>query len=169
MTTHAARIANLYQRYASELVAFLSRRVASRELATELVQELFARLLSRDDLMSGVEHERGYLFSSVRHLATEATRSPQWRECPQLPDAADEDGAPSPETLMADRQTIERLVKAVGRLPPRCREVFVLHKFENMSYAEVARRLGISVGSVEKHMVRALSVCRAEIGRPIRR
>lgn len=169
MTTHAARIADLYQRYFPELVMFLTRRVASRELATDLVQELFVRLLARDDLVAGVEHERGYLYSSVRHLATEASRSPRWREC--TPDPHIESGmeqALPPEAVIEDRQTIARLVKVVGRLPPRCREVFVLHKFENLSYAEVAERLGISVGSVEKHMIRALGVCRAEIDRAIR-
>lgn len=170
MTIHASRIADLYQRHFAELVAFLSRRVASRDLATDLVQELFVRLLARKDLVAGVEHERGYLFRSVRHLATEAGRSPRWRECAPDPDAEPfPDEVPPPETLLEDRQTIDRLVKVVGRLPPRCREVFILHKFDNLSYVEVAKRLGISVGSVEKHMTRALGTCRAEIGRPTRR
>jgi RNA polymerase sigma factor (sigma-70 family) len=169
MTTHTARIADLYQRHFTELVAFLSRRVASRELATDLVQELFVRLLSRDDLVAGVEHDRGYLYSSVRHLATEATRSPRWRECAAEPDLESEpEEAPPPDALIEDRQTIARLVKVVGRLPPRCREVFILHKFEHLSYAEVAERMGISVGSVEKHMSRALGTCRAEIERATR-
>jgi RNA polymerase sigma factor (sigma-70 family) len=166
MTTHTARVADLYQRHFAELVTFLSRRVTSRELATDLVQELFVRLLSRSDLVAGVEHERGYLYRSVRHLATEATRSPRWRECAVDPQAEPEpEEVPPPESVIEDRQTIARLLKVVGRLPPRCREVFILHKFEHLSYAEVAERMGISVGSVEKHMARALGTCRTEIDR----
>lgn len=169
MTTNATRIASLYERHFAELVAFLTRRVASRELATDLVQELFVRLLSRSDLVNGVEHERGYLYKSVRHMATEATRSPRWRECAAEPLVVSEpELAPPPEATIEDRQTIARLVKVVGRLPPRCREVFILHKFEHLSYAEVAERMGISVGAVEKHMTRALGVCRAEIDRSAR-
>lgn len=171
MSQHTARIASLYQRHFAELVAFLSHRVASRELATDLVQELFVRLLARRDLVDGVQHERGYLFKSVRHLATEATRLPRWREgAEESGDDAGEDIAEcdnrQPEAVVADRQTIARLLKVVGRLPPRCREAFVLHKFEHLSYAEVAARMGISQGAVEKHVARALSVCRDEIGRP---
>lgn len=166
MFAHNTRIAGLYQRHFAELVAFLSRRVASRELATDLVQELFLRLLSRSDLVAGVEHERGYLYRSVRHLASEATRSPRWRDCAiQAPEGPDMEDVPPPESVLEDRQTIARLIKVVGRLPPRCREVFILHKFEHLSYAEVAERMGISVGSVEKHMARALATCRAEIDR----
>lgn len=163
---NTSRVAVLYRRHFAELVSFLSRRVASRELATDLVQELFVRLLSRGDLVARVEHERGYLYKSVRHLATEATRSPRWREASAEPQVEPEPALmPPPEAAIADRQTIARLVKVVGHLPPRCREVFILHKFEHLSYAEVAERMGITVGSVERHMAKALSVCRAEIDR----
>ncbi|HTY04451.1 MAG TPA: sigma-70 family RNA polymerase sigma factor [Rhodocyclaceae bacterium] len=164
MFAHKARVADLYQRYFTELVAFLSRRVASRELATDLVQDLFVRLLARDDLVAAVAHDRGYLYSSVRHLAAEARRSPRWREHASDPRVEMEsEEAPPPEALIEDRQTIARLAKVVGRLPPRCREAFILHKFEHLSYKEVAAQMGISVGSVERHMARALGSCRAEI------
>lgn len=166
MPTHERRIAELYRRYFAELVAFLSRRVASRELAADLVQELFTRLLAREGSLSAVDHPRGFLYSSVRHLAVEAKRSPRWREGGTESELDAPGGeAPPPEAHLEDRQTLDGLVKVVGRLPPRCREAFILHKFENLSYAEVARRLGISVSSVEKHMMRALDACRAEIDR----
>lgn len=163
MFAHKNRIADLYRRHFSELVGFLSRRVASRELAADLVQELFVRLLAKDGSVAAVAHDRGFLYSSVRHLAVEAKRSPRWREAPPDCDETPSAEPPPPDAIVEDRQTIARLVKVVGCLPPRCREAFILHKFENLSYAEVAARLGISVSSVEKHMMRALDACRAEI------
>jgi RNA polymerase sigma factor (sigma-70 family) len=164
MFAHKTRIAELYRRHFSELVAFLSRRVASRDLAADLVQELFVRLLARDGSLAAVAHDRGFLYTSVRHLAVEAQRSPHWRDSAPDPGSVLPAGvAPSPDAFLEDRQTVTRLLKVVSRLPPRCREAFILHKFENLSYAEVAARMGISVGSVEKHMVRALGTCRAEV------
>ena len=166
MISHESRIAELYRRHFSELVSFLARRVASRELAADLVQELFLRLLSRHGAMAAVDHDRGYLFSSVRHLAVEARRSGRWREASdEAIDAGGFEAVLSPEYQMEDKQTVERLIKVVSRLPPRCRQVFLLHKIENLSYGEVASTLGISVSSVEKHMMRALEACRMELDR----
>ena len=44
----------------------------------------------------------------------------------------------------------------LGELPERTRVVFLLHRFEELKYAEIARRLEISVSSVEKHMMEAM-------------
>lgn len=66
-----------------------------------------------------------------------------------------------PERKADDKQTLARLLNVVTCLPPRCREAFVLHKFDGLTYVEVAERMGISVGQVEKHMMRALDTCRA--------
>ena len=66
------------------------------------------------------------------------------------------DDAPSPETVAAGRQRLAKLVEALDCLPAKTRTVFRLHKFDGLSHAEVAQRLGISRSSVEKHMIDAL-------------
>lgn len=167
MPAHKNRIAGLYFRYFDELVAFLSRRVASRELAADLVQEFFVRLLAREGSVATIRHDRGFLYSSARHLASEARRSPRWRDAapPGCEILAVAEPIPPPEATLAGRQDIDLLAATIAMLPARCREVFVLHRFEDLSYDEVAARLGISVSSVEKHMMRALGACRAAIDR----
>lgn len=60
-----------------------------------------------------------------------------------------------PETICSDRQWLMRVADSIQDLPPRCREVFLLHRVEGLPQAEVASVLGISVSAVEKHMVRA--------------
>jgi RNA polymerase sigma-70 factor (ECF subfamily) len=54
------------------------------------------------------------------------------------------------------RQELRRLAAAIDTLPPRCREVFLLVRFENLSNGEAAIRLGISRNMVEKHLIKAL-------------
>lgn len=160
MSVHRSRIAELYRSHFDDLVGFLTRRVASRELAADLVQELFLRLLSRDGSVAAIRHDRGFLFRSARHLAVEVRRTPRWRDVPQEPLPEPTALVPSPEVSLADRQTVDRLAVVIERLPPRCREAFVLHKFEHLTYPQVAKHLGISVSAVEKHMARALDACR---------
>lgn len=164
MPTHRDRIARLYRQHCAELVRFLSRRLACRDQAADLVHELFARLLARESSVAGIRHDRGFLFGSARFLAAEARRSPRWRESGAGIEAPDEEpGAPDPETLLAHREQATRLLHAISRLPPRCREAFILHRFDGLSYPEVAERLGISASAVEKHMMHALDICRAAL------
>jgi len=55
------------------------------------------------------------------------------------------------------------LCDAIEALPPRCRQVFLLHRVEGMRHAEVAQTLGISRSMVEKHMINAYSSLHAEL------
>lgn len=58
-------------------------------------------------------------------------------------------------------QTVDALLAAIGELPLRCREAFILHKFDGLSQAEVARQMGISVTMVERHIKLGMQACRA--------
>lgn len=167
MPTHKARVASLYRQHFSELLRFLAKRVASPQLANDLVQELFLRLLSRNGSTQTIRHDRGFLYQSARNLAAEALRSPRWRDTPlaDLPDDGMIHAGPLPETIVQDKQAAARLLKIVSDLPPRCREAFILHKFDGLSYPEVAAHLDISVSTVEKHLMRALSACRTGLDR----
>lgn len=167
MPNHKFKIADLYRRHFGELVRFLSKRLACRELAADMAQELFARLLAKDGSVAALQDHRAYLFASARHLAAETRRSPKWRESAddamQLGYSCEEREADSPELELCGKQSVEVLLQAVAKLPPRCREAFILHKFDGLSYSEVAERMDISAGAVEKHMVRALAECRARL------
>jgi RNA polymerase sigma-70 factor (ECF subfamily) len=55
---------------------------------------------------------------------------------------------------------LRTLAQAIESLPPRCRDVFVLHKIHEWPQAQVAAHLGISIKTVEKHMRTALACCR---------
>lgn len=163
MSDQHGPVAALYLEHYGELSRFLTRHVGCRELAADLLHELFLRLLARDEPIN-IRHQRGYLFRSARNLATEAAGSPRWRDSEGILNPSDREECQderSPERLMSDKQTLAHLLNVVLRLPPRCRDAFILNKFDGLTYAEVAERMGISVGQVEKHLVRALAVCRA--------
>ena len=63
---------------------------------------------------------------------------------------------PGPEEITAGRERLDCLRAAIQELPERTRQIFVLHRLEELTYDQVADRLGISESSVQKHLAKAL-------------
>ena len=76
---------------------------------------------------------------------------------------------PSQEMVLQGREELAAVEAAACALPPRCREVFFFSRFEGMSNAAVAQRLGISVSMVEQHIVKAMWEIRQNVKRPVAR
>lgn len=69
-------------------------------------------------------------------------------------------GTPDHRSVAPDNARIRHAEKAIARLPELTREVFILHRFEDLSYERVARRLGIDVKEVEAHIAATLIAVR---------
>jgi RNA polymerase sigma-70 factor (ECF subfamily) len=68
-----------------------------------------------------------------------------------------------------DAEVLRRLERAMRTVPRRTREVFLAHRLNDMSYAEIGQRTGLSVREVERHMVRAIiAIDRSLNGPPLR-
>jgi RNA polymerase sigma-70 factor (ECF subfamily) len=69
------------------------------------------------------------------------------------------DDAPGPEAELLARDDLKRLGEAIAALPPQQRKVFIMRKVQDLNIPTIADRLGLSVSTVEKHLVRALRAC----------
>jgi len=148
-------------------MGFFMRRAASRTDAEEMVQDLFVRLLGRADLLT-LDNVDGYVFEAAANIACDRGRYEQARGSGRHVDIdrfAHQSDEPGAERIVAGRQTLSRTLAALDSLKPRARTIVILRRFENLTYAQIAERLGISVSAVEKHMVRAMSVLRHDLGK----
>jgi len=122
----------------------------------DLMQEAFLRLqvYCQDHV---VRHEEAFLVTTVLNLSAEQARRAKRSNVV----AADVDlhnvidPTPTADDVLAGQQRLRRLELGMRRLPPRSREVFLLHRSEGLSYLEIASQLSISVSMVEKHIARA--------------
>lgn len=134
---------------------FVRSRVANRHDAEDVIQDAYVRVL-RYSAEHVVESEERLLFSTARNLAVDSRRRRKVREknvadCAVL---APEDSPASDEVIHA-RQRLMQVEAAIAALPPRCREVFLMHRIDGLTYVQIARSIGISVSAVEKHIARA--------------
>ncbi len=163
------RLEELFVSGNDALVRHLRTRVGSVEDAEDMVQEGYLRLLAQARRGRGaIANLRAYLGRSLHHLVSDHFRR-QGRERASLQQpqtlslAASAEPPADPERTLETRQQLERIRRAINRLPPRCRQAFILHRFHGLGYSAVAARLGVSVSSVEKYVMQALDACRREV------
>ena len=154
-----------FAEHRSALLRFLQRRLGNAALAEDLTQETWLRAAHAQGA-AAIDNPRGYLFSIASNLALDHQRHVGHRV--ELQAAAEvveavADRRPSPENVVLYRSEFARLLRVVDQLSPRCREVFVLGKFEGLSLAEIGQRLDISRNTVVTHMVNALTAIEREM------
>ena len=108
--------------------------------------------------VAGSEQNRGYCFiltknASLNYLEKENRHPTLSSE--QLPEVSGQ--ADSPEDTLISEELFARYVKALDRLPERCREVFIRLREEKQSYAQVAEELNISTKTVDAQLQKALT------------
>ncbi len=139
---------------------YFRRRVKSASEADELSQEVIARILRRAE-QGPIENVEGYVFHAAANLLRERGRQASLRDSAQIveiaPGLIDSDEVKTPERILLGKDALRGLVDKLNELPERTRTVFILCRFEEMKGPEIARRLGISVSAVEKHMMRAMA------------
>ena len=146
----------LYRNQAPLLRRRLRARVKSHEEANDLVQDAFARLLGTRSLAL-VRDPGAFLNRIVRNLLIDRSRRLVYRS-QHVPIGLGEDIAVPPDQGQAIEveQMRKRYRELIASLPPRTREVFVLHRVDGHSYTQIAQRLDISVRTVEWHVAQAI-------------
>lgn len=147
------------------LLRYVRRRGASREDAEDVIQEAYLRLL-RYSAQHEVESEERLLATAAKNLALDSIRRRRARDKTAIEYAviaATAQNWPTPDEEIYSQQRLDSLEDALAMLPERCREIFLLHRIDNLTYGEIALRFGISASAVEKHIARACLLIDATI------
>lgn len=159
-------IAALYEAEHSRLKQMLMRRGLSAQSAADVVQDAFLKLL-RSNPTADVRDLSSYLRRTATTVAVDHFRNEQRAARLVNPAAAVDDSYADPvplaEAAMISEEELAALAAAVAELPPRTREVLLLHKYEGLTYREISERLGIAKNTVMVHMVKALGCLKAKL------
>jgi RNA polymerase sigma factor (sigma-70 family) len=147
------------ERYRGPLMRYFSRRGVDAPRREDLMQETFARLFGLAD-RAHVLNPEAYLFQIAASVMTDHFRHAQsHRDAAHVPM---ESVTPVAEVLTPDRvlegkEALARVREALGELKPKTREMFLLNRWDGLSYTQIAVRFGVSPSAVEKHMIKAIA------------
>lgn len=160
MADQDQRIAETVDREQARLRSFIRRRVADREDAEDVLQEVFYELVEAYRMVKPVEQVTAWLFRIARNRITDLFRRKQRESLRNEPATVAEDGEmlsleellPSsdagPDAAYARMVLLEELEAALDELPDEQREVFIAHEVMGQSFKELAAQTGMSVNTL---------------------
>jgi RNA polymerase sigma-19 factor, ECF subfamily len=154
------RLTRSFLEVREDLLRFLKRR-GRHAVAEDIVQTVWLKLRERGDAETWQE-PRAVLFTTAANLGIDAYRreTAAQRAISQAVDREAITGESLDPEAQADAAgRLEKLSVALEQLQPQCRDAFLMHRWDNLTYSQIAGRLGISKKTVQRHIERALQVC----------
>jgi len=158
-SSEAQYVPALYTEHRSWLHAWLQRQIGCRELAADLVQDTFLRVLLREQTLR-IQQPRAFLARIAHGLMIDSFRRAALEraylaELAQLP----EEVHPSPEEYLAALQALREIDRLLAGLSDRARAAFIWRQVEGLGQREIAERLGVSVPRVHQYLAQATLQC----------
>lgn len=153
-------VAGLYVEHSTWLQGWLRRRIGDAFTAADVAQDTFLSLLDGKTATQEIREPRPFLATIANRLLAHRHRR-QLLEAAYLEAIAalPEEFAPSPETRLIAVQSLQEIDRVLDGLPSKVREAFLLAHLVELSYAEIAERLGVSASSVKQYLSRAHREC----------
>lgn len=152
----------LFDRYYVALSRFAYQYVRNHEEAEEIVGDVFFTIWSNRHSVEIHTQVRAYLYICVRNasLARVRTRQPLFEDIEDVLHRSQFIDVHGPEQKLEFAELSTQINQAVNLLPPRCRQVFILSRYDGFRYKEIGELLGLSEKTVENHLVKALAILR---------
>lgn len=157
----------LYRHYYQALCSHATRFVYSRSIAEDLVSDIFCQFYQKGTFKEISSSYRAFLYKSVRnkaynYLRLEAKRS---MELDQAYESNSEAACQQPDSVVQYEELRQQVETTIGSLPPQCRKIFLMHRFEDKKYAEIAEALHLSPRTVEVQIRKASHFVREVLSR----
>ena len=160
MVKQTASIEALYTELSDDVLAYLRRRTESEEVAEDLAQEAFLKLLRQLESGKIVRNARAYLFLVARNLIVDHYRTRKLPgEVPELEDTSQEEAREEEER----RRIAGWMRRFITYLPSPYRETLLLSEIRGLPYAEISEQLGVSTGTIKSRVHRGRELVRKRL------
>ncbi len=151
----------VFDSYYTQLCYYADKFIHDSDESRSLVQQVFVDLWIKRHKLVIEQSLKAYLFTAVKnysldHLKHKLVETKYLQEVPTASVSYDTD-------LIEEAELNARINSAIEELPEKCREIFMLCRFEELRYTDIAQKLGISIKTVEMQMGIALKKLRAKL------
>jgi RNA polymerase sigma-70 factor (family 1) len=158
-----AAFAEIYNRYWTILIDTAYQRLKSIEAAEEIVQDVFVSFFLRREQIFLNSTLEAYLKTALKYKVYNVYRSQQVHLSHLDAIIKDQKIDPlTPDSVLEIKELQARVRQVADKMPEKCRQVFLLSRFEHLSQQEIADQMGISISTVKKHMTKSLDIMRKE-------
>jgi RNA polymerase sigma-70 factor, ECF subfamily len=154
----------LFREHFTGLCYFAQKYLGDLDSSKEVVHNVFVKIWENRHNFEWEKPAKSYLYTSVYNRSMNAIRDNKKFATPaddEIQSAMLETGEFSDTMEVAELEV--KIQNAIKKLPEKCREVFVLNRFQGKKYAEIAEYLSISIKTVETQMSKALKVMKEEL------
>ena len=151
----------IYLTYYAQLVRFATTFVVYEEDAENIIQDLFLGLWERKESLNSIENMNAYMYKltknkcldHLKHIVVKERFIANEQSFYEQEISLKLQSLESFDVELASEEKVEKIVSnAVDSLPPKCREIFILSRYEGLKYKEIAEKLNISANTVETQM-----------------
>ncbi len=155
----------LYYRYYRRLYGFVIKLIKQEEEAEEIIQEVFMKVWESRTNIDTLASFKSYLFTITYNTTIDRLRK-CLLEKKYIDYLKTLQNNHSSSHILEDihyAQLNETVQSYINQLTPRQKEIYLLSREEGLTYAEIAKKLNLSVNTVENHMVKALSFLKSNM------
>jgi RNA polymerase sigma-70 factor (ECF subfamily) len=147
---------DLFHKWQQGLIFFANQFLRNEEEAREIVNDSFVAIWERRDTLNLDESIKGYLYKTVKNKCLNYIKKSKL----EFTDTQDQDIKSDSEFTVLDeleaQETESKLNRVIESLPPKCKQIFLMSRKENMSYKEIASILDVTPKTVENQIGIAL-------------
>jgi RNA polymerase sigma-70 factor (ECF subfamily) len=147
----------IFKKYYGPMCSHATRFVYSKEIAQDLVSEVFLNFWKKKLYETVTTTFRAYLYTAVRnsaynHLKKEFSERSGPLADPEMIEEA------NPQSILLLSELMARIEQIIDSFPPQCQKVFLMSRYEGRKNREIAAELDIRLKTVEAHMMKALGI-----------
>jgi len=155
---------DLFDRYFPALKYFAQGYVKDKGDAEELVHDTFMAIWEKREQLTFDAGLKPYLYKALRNKCLNFARKQKLEILDVSEDFELSGNIPNPLQQLSKKETEQRIFAAIEKLPPRCRQIFLLSRTENLSYKDIAEVMELSSKTVENQIAIALKNIRKSLG-----
>ena len=146
----------IFKKYYTQLYQFSGRFVRDAQTAEHIVQDLFVTLWIQRDSIQIATNLKSYLYISIRNRSINYKNQQELSYSDELSTNDEEKLVLTPEEHYLENEIHVAVHDAINKLPEKCRQIYLMKRYDNLKYQEISEILNISVNTVKTQMKRAL-------------